>query len=154
MKTHTQLIRFAIVGISSNLILYLAYLALTHYGMEYRLAMSLLYLLGVLQTFAANRNWTFSHRENKKRSLPRYFLAYGACYFLNLGILYLFVEQLGFSHEITQGAAILTIAAILFLLQKYWVFRNSATEADIGEPAPTEDTPIRRRPSFAPGKNN
>ena len=56
-----QFLRYAFVGLSSNLVLYLAYLGLTALGMGPRLAMSILYAVGVTVTFAVNRRWSFSH---------------------------------------------------------------------------------------------
>ena len=43
-----QFVRYATVGLASNVVLYLAYLALTATGVGAKLAMSVLYLLGVV----------------------------------------------------------------------------------------------------------
>jgi putative flippase GtrA len=44
-------------------------------------------------------------------------------YALNLFALLLLVDYLGWSHEWVQGAMIVFVAVILFLLQRFWVFR-------------------------------
>ena len=56
-----QVIRFAVVGFASNLVLYLVYLGLTSIGLGHKNAMSILYVVGVLQTFVFNNKWTFRH---------------------------------------------------------------------------------------------
>lgn len=120
-----QSLRFIIVGLASNLILYLTYLVLTYVGIGHKTAMTLLYLIGMLQTFLFNKRWTFSHHGNTARSLWRYFAAYGACYLLNLALLYGFVDGLGWSHALVQGLAVVSIAGLLFVVQKCWVFRGN-----------------------------
>ncbi len=118
-----QSLRFVIVGLASNLFLYLIYLGLTAMGLGHKSAMTLLYLIGTLQTFIFNKRWTFSHHGNIQNSMLRYLAVYGVCYLINLALLYTFVDRLGWSHARIQGFAILTIAILLFLAQKYWVFR-------------------------------
>lgn len=137
MSAHatSQFIRYATVGLASNLVLYLAYLALTAAGFESKVAMSLLYLLGVVQTFGFNRRWSFRHGGMRGPAFVRYCTTYALGYLINLGVLMLLVDWLGLPHQIVQGGAILTLAVLLFLLQKYWVFRP--TSASTHTPGPT-----------------
>ena len=58
MDIHSQFFRYAIVGLISNVILYLAYLLLTGLGLGHKTAMTLLYAVGILQSFLLNRQWT------------------------------------------------------------------------------------------------
>ena len=61
-KALTQFSRYAIVGLASNAIGYVLYIGLTRLGLGPKLAMSLLYGIGILQTFLFNKRWTFGHR--------------------------------------------------------------------------------------------
>ncbi len=117
-----QGLRYIIVGLASNLVLYVVYLFFTMLGMGHKTAMTLLYVIGTLQTFIFNKRWTFSHVGNIQKSMMRYFAAYGGCYVLNFMLLYTFVDGLGWPHALVQGLAILLVAALLFLVQKHWVF--------------------------------
>lgn len=128
--------RFAAVGLLSNATLYLVYLGLTALGLGHKLAMTLLFALGTLQTFVLNRTWTFRHGGRLPRSLARYLAAYGACYVLNLAVLYVLVDRHGLPHAVVQGFAILGIAVLLFLVQKLWVFR-AQDRPDAGWVPPT-----------------
>jgi putative flippase GtrA len=119
----TQGARFAAVGLLSNATLYLVYLGLTAMGLGPKLSMTLLFALGTLQTFVLNRTWTFRHGGRLPQSLVRYLTAYAACYVLNLALLYVLVDRHGLPHAVVQGFAILGIAVLLFLIQKFWVFR-------------------------------
>ena len=94
MKISGQFVRYAIVGLISNGVLYLAYLVLTWLGLGHKFAMTLLYVVGVLQTFVFNRNWTFKHGGLVGAALTRYAVAYGFGYLLNFAALALFVDVL------------------------------------------------------------
>lgn len=134
--TGGQLWRYAAVGIGSNLALYGAYLLLTHWGMASKLAMTLLYGLGVLQTFAFNKRWSFRNAGATGSQFRRYCVAYAAGYAFNLSALFLTVDVLGWPHEMAQGILILVTAVLLFLLQKLWVFRAPRAPANAPMPTP------------------
>lgn len=122
---HIQALRFGIVGLASNAVLYLAYLAMTSYGTGPKLAMSLIYGIGVAQTFVFNKRWTFNHAGRHDTAFIRYITVYAGGYLANLFVLAWLVDGLGLPHQIVQGVMILTLAACFFVLQKFWVFKVS-----------------------------
>jgi putative flippase GtrA len=124
MLIHRQFFRYAVVGLTSNLLLYLAYLALTHLGMGHKTAMSLLYATGTCLTFVFNRNWTFGHNGRISRAFVSYVAVYLVGYLFNLLALYFLVDKLGFDHQWVQGCLIFVVAVLLFTLQKYVVFKK------------------------------
>lgn len=124
-KTFFQLVRYAVVGLASNLFGYLLYLGLTFLGVGPKLSMSLLYAIGVAQTFFFNKRWTFRHQGSGRGAMLRYCAAYGLGYLINLAVLMVLVDQWHWPHQWVQGVMILALAVMLFLLQKFWVFRPS-----------------------------
>jgi putative flippase GtrA len=122
-RVQRQLIRYIVVGLASNLLCYLVYLGLTRLGMNPKLAMTVLYGVGVLQTFFFNKRWTFEHGGAQRDVFYRYCAAYSFGYLLNLAVLYVLVDLQGYPHQIIQGLMILVLAMMLFLAQKFWVFR-------------------------------
>lgn len=125
-----QLIRYGLVGVVINAAIYLAYLLITHLGMEAKLAMTLLYLAGTLLGFIGNRKWTFAHRGGASSAALRYVLAHLCGYLINLMILYAFVDRLGYAHQWVQAAAIIFVAGFLFVVFKYFVFNERAPRAE------------------------
>jgi putative flippase GtrA len=113
-----------VVGVASNVLLYALYLLITRFGTEPKVAMTITFVLGVTQTFVMNQGWTFSYQGSRSRAYLRYWVAYAFAYTLNLAMLILFVDVLGYPHQLVQGLLVLTIAALLFAAQKFWVFRN------------------------------
>ena len=122
---HIQFIRFGITGVLSNGILYLGYLGLTFSGIEPKIAMTLLFAVGIIQTFLINKKWTFKDGKNINGRFYRYLVVYGLMYGLNLLALVVFVDQLGLPHWIVQGVMVGICGVLLFFLQKFWVFSGT-----------------------------
>ena len=127
MHSFLQFARYSYVGLTANLVLYLLYLLLTELGMGYKTAMSLLYLLGVFTTFIFNRNWSFRDDGGISITLFRYLAVYLSGYIINFSVLFWLVDAQGLPHQWVQGVMIFSLAVYLFLLQKFWVFRDSKT---------------------------
>ena len=126
MEVHSQLIRYAVVGLVSNVVSYLLYLLVTWFGMGPKTAMSLLYTMGVLQTFVFNKRWSFRFDGAPKPALVRYAMVYALGYAINFLALMIFVDQIGLPHQLVQGVMILVVALMLFLAQRYWVFPQAS----------------------------
>lgn len=122
-KTLGQLLRYGIIGLMSNALGYALYLGLTYVGLGPKLAMSLLYVVGVLQTFFLNRRWTFEHDGRTGQAFRRYVVLYASGYVLQLLALSFFVDWFGFPHQWVMLALIIFMALFLFAGQKVWVFR-------------------------------
>lgn len=121
-KFFDQSIKFFIVGAVSNLILYLIYVALTKIGFDYKVAMTMLFALGAMNTFIFNRRWTFNFKGALAYSLLKYLIVYFFAYVVNLIFLIIFVDYFNYPHELIQGLMITILAMVLFLVQRYWVF--------------------------------
>ena len=129
--TRRQLFRYALVGIGSNVILYLVYLLLTSLGLGHKTAMTLVYLLGLVQTFIFNRQWTFEHRGAAQGALLRYLLVYLLGYLVNFAGLYALVDVAGFAHQLIQALMIMLVAALQFLLLRQWVFARAGSAEEL-----------------------
>lgn len=126
MEIRRQFFRYALVGLASNVVLYVGYLVVTSAGIGHKTAMTLLYIVGLLQTYIFNRRWTFLYRGEISGSMLRYAASYAFGYLFNLAALFALVDMLGLPHRVMQGVLIMLVATLIFLLQKYWVFRKRA----------------------------
>jgi len=117
-----QLIRYGLVGVVSNLIMYFVYLLITYLGLEPKKAMTLVYIIGASIGFVGHRKWSFSHRGDATRAVVRYAAAHLSGYMLNFLILFTFVDHLGYAHQGVQAMAIIAVAGFLFIVFKYFVF--------------------------------
>lgn len=130
-----QITRWLFVGLVTNCLLYLAYLALTRSLLEPKTAMTVVYVAGVIVGFVGHRSWSFEHSGRVDSALLRYLGSYGIGYLINLAGLGFGISMLGLRHELVQATMVVTVAVVMFLLQKYFVFREprSATGASAGK---------------------
>lgn len=124
--TVRQLGRYAMVGLFSNAIGYLIYLLLTSLGLTPKVAMTLLYATSATVSYFGNRRLTFSFAGGLISSGARYLIAHAAGYLLNFAILTVFVDRLGYAHQLVQGIAILIVAVFLFVSFKFFVFKSGS----------------------------
>ena len=124
LDTAREFARFAIVGVVSNAALFALYLVMTDMGTSPKLAATIAYALGVLQTFTFNRSWSFRDIGTPGPALARYVVVYAGGYIANMLVLAVLVDRAGYPHQWVQGATIVALAIASFLLQKYWVFRE------------------------------
>jgi putative flippase GtrA len=119
-----QLLRYGLVGVASNAVIYFVYLLITYLGVEPKTAMTLVYIIGATIGFIGNRKWTFAHRGDFSSAALRYIPAHLSGYLLNFMILFTFVDRLGYTHQWVQAVAIMIVAGFLFVVFKYFVFRE------------------------------
>ena len=124
--TARQLLRYAIVGGASNLIGYSLYLLLTFWGTTPKLTMTFIYVASASIAFIGNRRFTFHHGGHLGAAGLRFILAQGLGYILNLTLLFLFVDQLGYAHQYVQAVSIVVVALFLFVMFRLFVFPQPA----------------------------
>jgi putative flippase GtrA len=91
--------------------------------------MTVTYCSGVVIGFLLNRRFTFGFEGERAEAFLRYVGAYVLGYVVNLAALWLLADRCRIPHEIVQGWMILGVAVLMFLLQKYWVFRIRASDS-------------------------
>lgn len=121
-----QLFRYGLLGVAINLTGYLVYLLITHLGGTPKSTMSILYGIGIVLSYIGNRKLTFSHQGNVLASGFRFLLTHIFGYFINLALLIVMVDILGYDHRVIQAGAILIVALFIFFASKYYVFRESS----------------------------
>lgn len=125
MSLPALFLRFVMAGGLNTVITYGVYLLALAF-MHYSYAYSLSYALGLIIAYVFNRNFVFkSHRG--WRSVVGLPLIYVAQYGIGLGIVWLWVSQLGWYVELAPLAAIALSLPITFILSK-WVFSPHAKQ--------------------------
>jgi putative flippase GtrA len=117
-----ELVRYGVIGVLTNSIGYLIYLLITYAGGTPKITMSALYAVGIAIGFISNRKWTFSHDGDLMSAGVRYIFAHSLGYSLNLSILIIMVDYLGYPHQWVQVFSIFAVAGFLFLMFKFFVF--------------------------------
>ena len=124
-KEFNELIRYGIVGLTQNGIGYLVYLFLTWVlALDPKLVVAVTYPLGVLISYVGNAKFTYGKKVKDYSMIFKYFISHCMGYSLNISLLYIFVDIYSFSHEVVQFVCIFLVAALLFLLSKFFVFTS------------------------------
>ena len=120
-----QFIFFAIVGVSNTIVLLICYyvILLAAGARYYLLGQTLGYIIGILNSFFWNSKYVFAEQKyNKKNAFLKMCICYGLTYFLQVGILYGFVEWLSISKSIAPIIAVIIITPINYILNKLFEF--------------------------------
>lgn len=123
-----RFIRYALVGLATNLAGYMVYLLVTWLGVAPKSAMTVLYLVGASLGYFGNRQWAFRYSGSVWRSSLKYVAFHAGGYALNYLMLYIFADELGFPHQLVQAVAVVAIAGYLFVAFNLFVFKTGNSE--------------------------
>lgn len=119
-----QVLRYGGVGLLSNFLGYIVYIGIVAAGVGHKLAMSIVYAAVFAMSFYGNRRFTFDHRGAIGAVGVKFVAVYALGYWVNLSILFFFVDKMGYRHEVVQLIAIGVIAVQSFILLKFFVFKK------------------------------
>ena len=87
-KTFVQLLKYGVIGVSNTLItLVVFYVINTLMGLDYAVANTLGYILGLINSFVWNRTWVFRTGGNVWREAGLFALGFIICFALQMGVL-------------------------------------------------------------------
>jgi putative flippase GtrA len=124
-----QLVRYGIIGVLNNLWGYLLYLLLTCFWLDPKLVVSILYPISALMAYFAHSKYSFNYDDRKFKALFRFAVSHMVGYFVNISMLFVFVDVLNYPHPLIQAMAIVVVAIVLFILFRYYVFSVSTQVA-------------------------
>lgn len=122
----SQLIKYGLVGGAVNVVGYILYLFLSDFlKIEPKLSMSILYFIGVFLGYVGHKEITFSHKSGFRKSGVKFISVHLIGYFIDLLLLYVFVDLYDYPHQYIQAIAIVIVAGFLFFGFKFFVFAVS-----------------------------
>jgi dolichol-phosphate mannosyltransferase len=120
-----QLMRFALVGASGYVVNLATFALAAHgFGLHYREAATVAFLVAVTNNFWWNRHWTFRARNGHAGFQAARFLTVSVIAFgFNLVLLTALVSGAGLPEVPAQALSILAATPLSFLGNKLWSFR-------------------------------
>lgn len=86
-KTFVQLLKYGVIGVSNTLItLVVFYVINTLMGLDYAVANTVGYILGLINSFVWNRTWVFCTGDNVWREAGLFALGFIICFALQMGV--------------------------------------------------------------------
>jgi putative flippase GtrA len=120
-----QFVKFGIVGVSNTLIFFLVYtLLLKVFGVWYVAASGIGFAVGATNGFLWNRRWTFREHVGDALTPVRWFVVQTSGLFLNLGLVYLFVDGAGLGELLGQAVTIVIVTLTTFFANRAWTFKT------------------------------
>ena len=120
-----QFIKFGVVGCSNagiSLVVYYIFILIN--PNLYIVGNTLGYIAGIFNSFYWNKKVVFTDSAvDEKRAFVRMFLCYGATYFLQSLLIFLFVEKIYISKLIAPIIVILIVTPVNFIINKIWSFK-------------------------------
>ena len=119
-----QFMKFGTVGVSNTLLTFAVYTVLLKgFGVWYLAASAIGFLTGAVNGFLWNRRWTFKEHVGDALTPVRWFIVQGCGLGLNVGILYLLVNDARLDKLVSQACATAIVTVLTFLANRAWTFR-------------------------------
>lgn len=118
-----RVIRYGIIGVGANSLLYGLYLFFTILANINPLtSTTVVYIAGILLTYLGNSIWAFESKKPHAHSAPRYLAVYLLGYATQASLLHILTTILFIPHYLAQLFAMGCAAGTIFLLLNFWVF--------------------------------
>lgn len=118
--------RFIITGLMLNAALLGVLELLVRAGVDYRIAVTLVYLLGMVWGYTQNRLWSWESRSPIFQSFTRYIIVYGIVYVMHLLFVMFLVDGLSLPPALAAIISALALIMPIFVLLDRFVFRVRA----------------------------
>lgn len=122
-----QFVKFGIVGVSNTLIFFAVYTFLLKVlGVWYVAASGIGFSVGAVNGFLWNHRWTFRGHVGDALTPVRWFVVQTGGLFVDLGLVYLFVDGLGLDKLGGQALTTVIVTVLTFFANRAWTFRGHA----------------------------
>jgi putative flippase GtrA len=122
--TIAQFVKFGIVGVSNTVLSFAVYaLLLKVLGVWYVAASGIGFAVGAVNGFLLNRRWTFKEHVGDALTPVRWAVVQSCGLALNLGLVYMFVDDVGLDKLIGQACATAIVTVLAFFANRAWTFR-------------------------------
>ncbi|HEK9100884.1 GtrA family protein [Bacillus pfraonensis] len=120
-----KFLKFGLVGIFNTLITIISYIILVKLGMNYLIANTISYLIGVANSYYWNKNWVFQSNSKNLSVFLKFLTVNLIVLAFNTLSLFILVDKLLYNEFIAQIFAIGIGMMINFFLNKIWTFNQS-----------------------------
>jgi putative flippase GtrA len=124
IQQHQKLIRFGIIGLTTNGVSFAIYLYVTSIGISPQKTILIMYPIAALISYLMNRRITFSYQGSWLWSTLRYIIMHTGGYLINYCLLYVCVDIYHIPHYYVELAATFVVAIYLYLMSDWFVFRK------------------------------
>jgi putative flippase GtrA len=117
-------VRFVLTGIIVNASLYVVFWMMLRAGVDYRIGVTLVYVLGMIWGYLQNHVWSWRSTEPIGGSFARYLLVYAIIYVVHISLVWLLVERLEVHPLIATLMLVVILIGPIFVVLDRFVFRS------------------------------
>jgi putative flippase GtrA len=123
-----QFVKFGIVGVSNTLLTLAVYTVLLKaFGVWYLAASAIGFAVGTVNGFLWNSRWTFRGHAGDALTPVRWFVVQGCGLVADLGLIFLFVHDVGLDKLLGQVCTTGIVTVCTFIANRAWTFRMHPT---------------------------
>jgi putative flippase GtrA len=127
-----QFLKFGIVGVSNTALTFIVYtILLKVFGVWYLAASAVGFMVGATNGFLLNRRWTFRDHVGDALTPVRWTIVQGCGLAINVGLLFLFVSEVGLDKLLAQACATGFVTISTFIANRAWTFRMHSHDAPV-----------------------
>ena len=120
-----QKIRFLFVGGLNTLVGYGSFAVLLFFNVNYLIANTISYIIGVIHSYFWNKKFTFKSNNKSPKELVRFIFVYIINYLAGMFILYVLVDIIGINQYISGILNLITTTIISWFGHEYFSFKRS-----------------------------
>jgi putative flippase GtrA len=126
VSEYVRIARFLLVGILNTFVgLATIYLCKWLLGSSDVASNAIGYAVGLTNSFAWNRRWTFAHSGEVLPAVTRFVVVFAIAYSLNLATVLAAIHLLGLNSYLAQAIGIAPYTTFFYLGSRWFVFRDA-----------------------------
>jgi putative flippase GtrA len=130
MPLVAQFVKFGIVGVSNTVLSFAIYTVLLKvFGVWYIAASAIGFAVGAVNGYLLNRAWTFRGHQGDALTPVRWCVVQGCGLLANLGLVYVFVSDVGLDKLLGQAFATSIVVVLTFFANRAWTFKGHVPAA-------------------------
>lgn len=131
LKTYRELVSYLVFGGLTTLVNFLCYFILEGPGgIHYVGANIIAWFIAMLFAFVTNRLFVFQMKDHRIKTVLREFISFGSMRVLSgaleTGILFFFVDKMGFSDAPVKVAAAVMVVILNYIFSKLLIFKKES----------------------------
>ena len=129
MKKHKGLILYAFFGVATTIVNIVAYYMCAHwFSLSTVISTCIAWVIAVLFAYITNRIWVFESQAHDKKKIIKEIISFFTCRlltgFLDVGIMWLFVDKLKFNDIIIKTISNILVIVINYIASKLIIFKK------------------------------
>lgn len=120
----SRFLRFVCTGVLVNGILLVVLWLMLRIGIQYQIATTIGYVMGLTWGFMQNRAWSFRSDAPIRISAGKYLLTYLTVYFIHVGFVTLLVERVQLDPFLAAIVSMMCLLIPIFVVLDQIVFKN------------------------------